>query len=62
MRILRTYPLTTVLTVLMVLYITSLAHTLTGSVYLLTASIQLPLPPPPASSNHKPGIFFYEFL
>ena len=46
------------------LYITSLVliYLITGGLYLLTAFIQLPLPLPPASGDHKSDLFFYEFV
>ena len=54
---------TAVLTVVIMLYTTSLVLTylVTGSLYLLTTFLLFPLPPPPASDNHKSDLFFYEF-
>ena len=35
---------------------------LSGSLYPLTAFIQFLLPPRSATGNHKPGLFFCEFV
>ena len=44
------------------MHITSFIYLITGILYLLTAFIQSPLPPPLASGNHKSDFFFYEFV
>ena len=71
MRTLRIYSLNSchilhpaLFTIFIMLCITALVliYLITGSLYLLTTFIQFPLPPPPASGNHKPDLFFYEFV
>lgn len=58
---------TAVLTIQIMLHVTSLVLTylIAGSVHILTTFIQFPLPTPqptPASGNHKPDLFLYEFV
>ena len=66
MRTLRIYSLnhfhilhTAVFVIFIMLYFMSLVliYLVTGSLYLLTTFIQLCLPPPPASGNHKSDLF-----
>ena len=67
MRTLRIYYLnnfhiqcTAVFSIFIMLYITSLIliYLITGSLYLLTVFIQVPIPPPPASGRHQSDLFF----